>query len=99
MAELATHTGRAQYEADLEGIKTADAPDWLKDLRESGAGLFADLDFPHYKEEAWRFTNITPILKTPFTSAIGEATPPVEPSADHNADHRLGSPRVANGED
>ena len=47
----------------------ARAPDWLKDLRESGIARFHDLGFPNMKQEAWRFTSVAPIAEGSFELA------------------------------
>jgi Fe-S cluster assembly protein SufD len=50
-------------------IRQALAPEWLRDLRESGAARFAALGFPTVRQEEWRFTNVSPIADTPFRLA------------------------------
>lgn len=72
MAQVAQPTDRAHFEADLDKAKGLGGPEWVAAIRETGASRFAMMDFPHYKEEAWRFTNIAPILKTKFASILGE---------------------------
>jgi len=47
----------------------AQAPAWLKDLREGGIARFHDLGFPNMKQEAWRFTNVAPIAEGSFALA------------------------------
>src|SRR6266566_7554218 len=47
----------------------AQAPAWLKDLRESGIARFGDLGFPNMKQEAWRFTSVAPIAEGSFAQA------------------------------
>lgn len=72
-------TDRSHFEAALEEVRALNAPAWLRDIREAGATLFAGMDYPHYKQEAWRFTNVSPIVNTPFRSAIGAPAATVGP--------------------
>lgn len=41
-------------------------PAWLESLRQRAGERFEQLDFPTTRDEAWKYTNIAPILKTPF---------------------------------
>ena len=79
MTEVMERTDRAHYEADLKRVQALEGPAWMKDIREAGAARFAEMDFPHYKQEAWRLTNVGPIVKTPFRSAAGEPSGRVTP--------------------
>ncbi|MGH7752856.1 MAG: hypothetical protein ACREN5_08580, partial [Gemmatimonadales bacterium] len=47
-------------------------PAWLYDLRSTAIRRFAELGFPHTKQEAWRFTSVAPLVETPFA-----LTPPL----------------------
>jgi Fe-S cluster assembly protein SufD len=58
-----------QWERD----RSAEAP-WLLNLRKGGMARFAEIGFPTLKDEDWRFTNVTPIARLPFTPAF-EASP------------------------
>lgn len=79
MIELMERTDRAHYEADLKRVQALESPAWMKDIREAGAARFAEMDFPHYKQEAWRLTNVGPVIKTPFRSVVGEPSGHVTP--------------------
>ena len=79
MTEVMERTDRAHYETDLKRVQALDGPAWMKDIREAGAARFAEMDFPHYKQEAWRLTNVGPVVKTPFRSLIGEPSGHVTP--------------------
>jgi Fe-S cluster assembly protein SufD len=46
-----------------------DQPKWLRPLRKAGLACFAELGFPKLSDEDWRFTNVAPIAKLPFTLA------------------------------
>lgn len=72
MPEIISPTDRAHYTADLEAMRSANSvPAWLRDIRTKGAAEFAETRFPHYKDEAWRFTDVRPIVSTPFRSFVG----------------------------
>ena len=49
-------------------------PAWLFPLRKAGMARFAELGFPTLKDEDWRFTNISPLVKLPFKPIL-EASP------------------------
>ncbi len=70
MPDVAERTDRAHYLADLEKIAALDSPNWLRDLRETAASEFAELEFPHYKMDAWKSTNVKPVVQTAFRSLL-----------------------------
>ena len=41
-------------------------PVWLRSLREEAMGSFSKAGFPTQKNEAWRYTDITPLVETPL---------------------------------
>jgi Fe-S cluster assembly protein SufD len=41
-------------------------PAWLVTLREKAAASFESLAFPTTRDEEWKYTNVAPILKTPY---------------------------------
>jgi Fe-S cluster assembly protein SufD len=43
------------------------APTWLRELRQAGIERFAAVGFPTTRQEEWRFTDIAPLIQTPFT--------------------------------
>jgi len=49
-----------------DGGSEAPAPEWLRALRASAAARFAAVGFPTRRNEEWRFTNVSPIVETPF---------------------------------
>jgi len=72
MSKPAGADGRDRYLADFKKFTQnggAHAPPWLADLRERAARRFAEIGFPTVKEEAWRFTNVAPLLETAFSPA------------------------------
>lgn len=46
--------------------REAKDPGWLVSLRERAGESFEELDFPTTRVEEWKYTNVAPILKTPF---------------------------------
>ena len=68
----------AQVESYLEAFMefsraAATAPSWLRDLRESAFARFSAVGFPTTRDEDWRFTNISALVRTPFRLARGSA--------------------------
>ena len=49
---------------------------WLDTLRDAGSRSFRQSGFPTLKDENWRYTNIRPILKQPFTPVAARADAP-----------------------
>jgi Fe-S cluster assembly protein SufD len=47
----------------------AGAPSWLRELRRGGAARFAEVGFPTTREEAWKYTDVTPIVQAGFKPA------------------------------
>lgn len=74
MTNVAEHTDRAHFITDLEALATSDAPDWIKEVRADAAAEFNAMEFPTYRDEIWRRTDIKPILRTEFNSATGPST-------------------------
>jgi Fe-S cluster assembly protein SufD len=44
---------------------------WLQKLRQEAMEHFTELGFPRRTDEEWRFTNLTPLTRTPFALADG----------------------------
>src|SRR5437764_1061571 len=70
----------AQIESYLEAFSefskdTSGAPAWLRDLREAAFARFCAVGFPTTRDEDWRFTNLTALVRTPFRLARGSAHP------------------------
>ncbi len=68
----------AHYLADFQSLAQgpgADAPPWLKDLRDSGWSRFNETGFPTARRgnERWKYTNVGPIAKTDFGFADSPA--------------------------
>src|SRR5947207_10340011 len=71
-------TAIAQLESYLEAFTefsraTSAAPAWLRDLREAAFARFSAVGFPTTRDEDWRFTNISALVRTPFRLARGSA--------------------------
>ncbi len=67
--------------ADVERrrvLRTSE-PSFAAELRRRGAEHFAELGFPTPRLEEWRFTNLKPIVETPYAASPGStATPAIE---------------------
>ncbi len=74
MTETAAASAKQSYLAAIEQLKGADAPDWLRTIRDAGAAKFAELNFPTRKDEDWRFTNVAPLVQSNFAMATEPAT-------------------------
>ncbi|MDD5560487.1 Fe-S cluster assembly protein SufD, partial [Candidatus Methylomirabilis sp.] len=60
------------YRVDFERINRDSAdgrPQWFNLIRTAAFGRFAELGFPTTRLEDWKYTNVAPIAKTPFTRA------------------------------
>ncbi|HUR39388.1 MAG TPA: Fe-S cluster assembly protein SufD [Planctomycetota bacterium] len=71
--DTVTTDPRDLYVADFE--RAAKALPGLPELRRKAIEKFAERGFPTGREEAWRFTDVTPIAEVPFKPAIGTANP------------------------
>jgi Fe-S cluster assembly protein SufD len=58
-----------RYLADFERFAQGAAwgPSWLNQVRTAAISRFAALGFPTTRQEEWKYTNVAPIAKTPFT--------------------------------
>ena len=69
----------AQYLVDFQSLVQgpgADAPPWLRDLRDDAWSTFNEIGFPMARRgnERWKYTNVAPIAKTDFGLADSPAT-------------------------
>lgn len=70
------------YRTDFERCERDDAarrPQWTQQIRTAAFGRFIELGFPTTRLEDWKYTNVAPIIKSPFRRA-GQAqkTLPIE---------------------
>ncbi|MCC6744507.1 MAG: hypothetical protein IT175_11655, partial [Acidobacteria bacterium] len=56
---------------DARAAVTAAEPDWLTSLRRLAIARFDAVGFPTTRNEAWKYTDVSPILKTEFGSSTG----------------------------
>lgn len=56
----------------LEKREASNIPSELASLRRTAFSRFAELGFPTPREEEWKYTNVSPILKNRFEFAIGQ---------------------------
>jgi len=68
----ATDRYLSAFEA-LERNGTLGTPSWLAPLRRSAIARFAEAGFPTTRDEDWRYTNLAPLVATPFRPAGGSA--------------------------
>src|SRR5438046_2898496 len=75
------------------GNGAAEAPDWLKDVRNGAIARFERLGFPTMKQEAWRFTSVAPLAEGSFELAKPPARVPtlddIRPFIPFEAGYRL----------
>ena len=69
----------AQYFADFQSLVQgpgANAPAWLRDLRDNAWSTFNEIGFPTARRgnERWKYTNVAPIARTGFGLAPSPAT-------------------------
>lgn len=50
-------------------------PSWLRDLRDRGFARFFQVGFPTTRDEDWRFTNLSSMVRTQFSLARGALRP------------------------
>lgn len=94
---LAKHIDRyASYFADFEEQKTVPAPLWVHRLRKSAISRFSERGFPITRElefperEEWLYTNVAPIVETPFQKTFDLDTGGV--TRDRLAPYTFGQP-------
>ncbi len=51
----------------------AKSPAWVNEVRKSGLSRFTSLGFPTTKQEDWKYTNVAPIVRTPFSYSAAAA--------------------------
>jgi len=62
---IEAHRTKERYIQALDRREPA-WPHWAEAIRRRGAEQFAQIDWPHHRQEAWRFTDLTPIVETDF---------------------------------
>jgi hypothetical protein len=65
-----TYVQKSPYEQDFRLLQESqlDSRPWLVHLRENAMARFEDLGFPSTKDEEWKYTNVTSIARTDFTT-------------------------------
>ena len=74
----------------------AQAPEWLKQTRQTAIERFAERGFPTTRQEAWRFTDFKPILRHSFKLASGGQVAPSDVAA-HEIDRSIPVVVLVNG--
>ena len=77
MAAAAAVRHKERYIEALDAARDGH-PAWAEALRRTERERFTRTDFPHAKQEAWRFTNVTPIIETAFSISPPRSTSPLE---------------------
>jgi len=72
MATLAPLQTWPHFDADAARAQALGGPTWVQALRRDGVARFAELGLPHHRQEAWRFTNITPITKAGLRPVLNQ---------------------------
>src|SRR5262245_19544300 len=49
--------------------QASSGPPWLAAMRRTAIDRFAELGFPTTRNEDWRFTNVAPVVRTPYRPA------------------------------
>jgi len=65
---------RADYVEDFAafaGGRPAGEPAWVAELRRRAIDRFAEIGFPHLRQEQWRKTDVRPVSQHPFRRATG----------------------------
>ena len=71
----ALHEGVATLAAQAADFAaTRPSPPWLQKLRSSGVAAFERLGFPSTNDEEWRFTNLAPLARAPFSLPPDDVT-------------------------
>ncbi len=77
---------RADYVADFqtfEASRPAWEPETVRELRRGAIERFAEIGFPHRRQEAWRKTDVRPVSQGTFRRATGPAPAPGASLAPH----------------
>lgn len=73
MDEAQECTEKARMIEDIGRARKLGGPGWLHAFREESARRFGEAELPNRKQEAWRFTNLNPLVRTPFESVVAPA--------------------------
>ncbi|HEX8071045.1 MAG TPA: Fe-S cluster assembly protein SufD [Pyrinomonadaceae bacterium] len=79
---------QSAYAAAFEAAQTQGAPDWLTRLRADAFARFEQTGFPTTDEEDWKYTNVAPVARAPFTLA-GTTDEPAADATAESAAHAL----------
>ncbi len=60
------------FDEDSGRVQSLGGPAWLQTIRRAGVERFAELGLPTHRQEAWRFTNVAPIVKAGFRPALNQ---------------------------
>jgi Fe-S cluster assembly protein SufD len=75
MIELAKENGyEAGFRRQLQTLR--DEPAWLRTAREAAFRKFESVGFPTARDEDWKYTNVTPIVRGNFSPVMRNGTTP-----------------------
>jgi Fe-S cluster assembly protein SufD len=57
------------YRADFREVLAREQNDWLKNLRENAFKIFTDKGFPTLKDEEWKYTNLSELVREEFKTS------------------------------
>ena len=66
--------------AEFEEARFKGEPPWVAGMRRRGMASFTKTGFPTAKDEAWRYTNPAPIVRTPFRLFKEGEAKPIDPA-------------------
>ncbi|HMA17116.1 MAG TPA: Fe-S cluster assembly protein SufD [Thermoanaerobaculia bacterium] len=82
MSAVAEETAKAAFERSLEESfresRSPRDPEWLIAIRRTAMERLREIGFPSLRDEDWKYTNVAPILKTPFEPAPEEGPRRIE---------------------
>jgi Fe-S cluster assembly protein SufD len=71
MSQRARAAGREHYlnvfRAEARDGGAGGSPGWLTELRQQAIERFANVGFPNTRQEEWRFTDVAPLAREPFS--------------------------------
>jgi Fe-S cluster assembly protein SufD len=67
--EVAHIEGYLNAFTEFRKESASETPRWLSDLQDTGFARFCKTGFPTIRDEDWRFTNLSPVARTPFVLA------------------------------
>lgn len=70
--QVTTKVDRTEYLANLLKLRQPSPFEWLNQTRDQAAAIAAELAIPSTRDEAWRFTDLTPLLQHAWQLAASD---------------------------